>query len=329
MNNNLIDPFNRKIDYLRVSITDLCNFRCVYCRPPEGVPLLSHTDILRYEEILEIVGVAAELGIRKIRVTGGEPLVRRGVVDFIRNLTAINSIRDVGLTTNGALLAEMASDLKNAGLNRINISLDSLRREVFAAITGKDMLGKVMQGIKRALECGFDPVKINVVLLKGINEPDIPDFARITLDQPVDVRFIERMPFGGEPTPLGSPDSFSAFKALDMIRSEVGALVPVERGPMDGPATMFRLAGAKGRIGVIDPVTGHFCGTCNRLRLTAKGALRPCLLSSREIDLKSALRSGMGRQAIAEILRNAVLSKPVGRATQLSSLSDGMNSIGG
>ncbi len=329
MKNNLIDPFNREIDYLRVSITDLCNFRCVYCRPPEGVPLLSHTDILRYEEILEIVSVAADLGIRKIRVTGGEPLVRRGVVDFIRNLTAINSIRDVGLTTNGALLADMAANLRNAGLNRINISLDSLRREVFASITGKDMLGTVIDGIKKALECGFDPVKINVVLLKGVNEPDIPEFARITLDHPVDVRFIERMPFGGGHAPLNSPDSFSAFKALDMIRRGVGDLFPVERGPMDGPASMFRLAGAKGGIGVIDPVTGHFCGTCNRLRLTAKGALRPCLLSSREIDLKSALRSGLGRQSIAEIIRNAVYSKPVGRATQLSSLSDGMNSIGG
>ncbi len=329
MKNNLIDPFNRRIDYLRVSITDLCNFRCLYCRPPEGVPLISHQDILRYEEILQIVQVAAQLGIRKIRVTGGEPLVRRGVVNFIGNLTAIESIQDVGLTTNGAFLASMANDLKEAGLKRINISLDSLRRDVFASITGKDMLDTVMEGIKKALECGFDPVKINVVLLKGINEPDIAEFARITLSSPVDVRFIERMPFGGEHAPSNSPDSFSAFKALDMIRSEVGELFPEDRGAMDGPATMFSLAGAMGRIGVIDPVTGHFCGTCNRLRLTARGALRPCLLSSNEIDLKSVLRSGGDKSAIAEIIRGAVHSKPVGRALRLSALADGMNSIGG
>lgn len=329
MTSKLIDSFSRKIDYLRVSITDLCNFRCVYCRPPEGVPLISHQDILRYEEILQIVEVASELGICKIRVTGGEPLVRRGVVDFIRNLTAIDSIQDVGLTTNGALLTSMAPDLKKAGLRRINISLDSLRPEIFAAITGSDMLQKVVDGIKIALECGFDPVKINVVLLKGVNEPDIPEFARITLKHPVDIRFIERMPFGGEHAPLNRPDSFSAFKALDMIRREVGELFPEERGPMDGPATMFHLSGARGRIGVIDPVTGHFCGACNRLRLTARGALRPCLLSSNEIDLKSALRSGADRTLIAEIIRNAVHSKPVGRASKLSVLSDGMNSIGG
>lgn len=329
MKNCLIDPFKRKIDYLRVSITDLCNFRCVYCRPPEGVRLISHEDILRYEEILEIVGIAAEMGIRKIRVTGGEPLVRRGVVDFIRRLTAISQIQDVGLTTNGALLALMAEDLKKAGLKRINVSLDSLRPEVFAAITGKDMLETVINGIEKALECGFDPVKINVVLLQGVNEEDIPEFARITMRQPVDIRFIERMPFGGENAPVNPPNPFSAFKALEMIRNRVGNLIADEREAMDGPASMFHLAGAKGRIGIIDPVTGHFCGSCNRLRLTAKGALRPCLLSPKEIDLRTVLRSGKSASEIARIIRSAVDSKPVGRASLLSSLSDGMNSIGG
>lgn len=329
MKNHLIDPFNRNIDYLRVSITDLCNFRCVYCRPPEGVRLISHEDILRYEEILEIISVASEMGIRKIRVTGGEPLVRRGVVDFIRRLTSTTSIEDVGLTTNGSLLASMAADLKKAGLKRINISLDSLRREVFASITGSDSLDAVLKGIEKALEQGFDPVKINVVLLRGVNESDVPEFARITMDRPIDIRFIERMPFGGEHAPASSPDPFSALKALEMIRNEVGDLFREERGELDGPATMFHLAGAKGRIGVIDPVTGHFCGACNRLRLTAKGALRPCLLSSREIDIRSVLRSGSGRQAIARVIKSAVDSKPSGRALQLSSMSDGMNSIGG
>lgn len=329
MTNYLIDPFNRTIDYLRVSITDLCNFRCVYCRPPEGVQLIPHENILRYEEIMKIVDVAAEIGIRKIRVTGGEPLVRRGVVDFIRKLTSTDSIEDVGLTTNGALLGMMAPDLKGAGLKRINVSLDSLRRDVFKSITGSDMLDTVLESIDKALECGFDHVKINVVLLKDVNELDVPEFARITLNKPVDVRFIERMPFGREHAPANSPDPFSALKALEMIRIHVGELIPDDRSPLDGPASMFHLDGAQGRIGVIDPVTGHFCGDCNRLRLTAKGALRPCLLSSREIDLRSILRSGANRETIASVIRNAVNSKPVGRAQNLSTLSVGMNSIGG
>lgn len=329
MTNNLVDSYNRTIDYLRVSITDLCNFRCVYCRPPEGVKLISHEDILRYEEILQIINVAAEMGVRKIRVTGGEPTVRRGVVDFIKRLTSINSIEDVGLTTNGALLELMAQDLKRAGLKRINISLDSLRRETFASITGSDMLERVMKGIDKALSIGFHPVKLNVVLLRGINELDVPEFARMTIDERIDVRFIERMPFGGENTPESSPDPFSALKVLDIIRENVGDLIPENRGPLDGPASMFRLTRAKGRIGVIDPVTGHFCGDCNRLRLTAKGALRPCLLSSKEIDLRSILRSGADDGEIANIIRAAVNSKPIGRAARLCAMTDGMNSIGG
>ncbi len=252
-------PSWRVIDYLRVSITDLCNLRCVYCRPPEGVKLVSHRDILRYEEILTIIGLARDLGIRKIRVTGGEPLVRRGVLEFLASLAAMDGIEDIGLTTNGVRLASHAAGLKAAGLTRINVSLDSMRRETFAQITGADRLDRVLDGIHSALREGLSPVKINVVLLEGINEPDVPAFARLTIDNPVDVRFIERMPFGSEELPH-SPDPFSALKALEMIRKEVGELEQLQRGPLDGPATMFTLKGAKGRIGIIDPVTGHFCG---------------------------------------------------------------------
>jgi GTP 3',8-cyclase len=328
MSHCLVDPHGRVIDYLRVSITDLCNLRCVYCRPPEGVKLVAHQDILRYEEILTIIGLARDLGIRKIRITGGEPLVRRGVLEFLARLAEMEGIEDIGLTTNGVYLAKNAASLKAAGLTRINVSLDSMRRETFAQITGADCLDRVLEGIHSALREGLSPVKINVVLLAGINEPDVPAFARLTLDHPVDVRFIERMPFGADPVP-NAPDSFSALKALEMIRKEVGELAPLGRGPLDGPATMFMLKAAKGRIGIIDPVTGHFCGTCNRLRLTARGTLRPCLLSPREIDLKPALRRGASREELTEIIRQAVIAKPVGQPLSRTELKDGMNMIGG
>jgi cyclic pyranopterin phosphate synthase len=328
MSRVLVDPYGRVIDYLRVSITDLCNLRCVYCRPPEGVELISHDEILRYEEILTVVRVAAEMGVRKIRITGGEPLVRRGVLEFLSRLHEMDAIEDIGLTTNGILLPSMAQGLRSAGLTRLNISLDSLRREMFKSITGGDNLDEVLAGIESALRVGFHPVKINVVLLQGINEEDVPSFARLTLNKPVDVRFIERMPFGTESLPQ-SPDSFSAHKALEIIQKEFGELLPLERNSLDGPATMFKLAGAKGRVGIIDPITGHFCGTCNRLRLTARGTLRPCLLGNHEIDIKTPLREGASDQELAEIIRAAVLAKPIGNQSKLAAIDDGMNMIGG
>ncbi len=324
----LYDLHQRVIDYLRVSITDLCNLRCVYCRPAEGVQLITHDEILRYEEILTVISVARDLGIRKIRVTGGEPLVRRGALGFLSELTAMEGIEDVGLTTNGVFFARMAGNLRAAGLKRVNISLDSLRRDTFRSITRSDRLDEVLAGIHKALDLGFDPVKINVVLLQGINEPDVPGFARLTMEKPLDVRFIERMPFGADPVP-DSPDSFSSLKVLDLIREQVGELLPEKRGPLDGPATMFRIKGAKGRIGIIDPVTGHFCGTCNRLRLTARGALRPCLLSGQEIDVRGPLRNGASRDEIGRIIQAAVHAKPVGHSSRLCAMGEGMNLIGG
>lgn len=326
--NTLVDHHHRIIDYLRVSITDLCNLRCVYCRPPEGVKLVPHDEILRYEEILKVIRTARDLGIKKIRVTGGEPLVRRGAVGFIHELTSMDGIEDIGLTTNGILLASLAQDLKDAGLRRINISLDSLRRDTFKHITGSDHLADVVLGIEKALTVGFAPVKINVVLLSGINEPDIPGFARLTQEKPVDVRFIERMPFGSDSLP-NTPESFSAHRAMEIIARHVGELHETETGPLDGPATMFRLQGAPGRIGIIDPVTGHFCGTCNRMRLTAKGTLRPCLMGPLEIDIKSALRRGASPSELAQIVSGAVLAKPIGGLRGRTAMKDGMNAIGG
>jgi len=300
----------------------------VYCRPKEGVKLVSHHDILRYEEIMSIIEVARDLGVRKIRITGGEPLVRKDVLSFLSRLTAMEGIADVGLTTNGVLLAPMAASLKAAGLRRVNVSLDTLRPEVFKAITCGDHLKDVMAGIATALQLGFDQVKINVVLLKGLNEADVPEFARLTLEQPVDVRFIERMPFGGE-APPNAPDPFSAVQVLEMIRSKLGALQPEERTPLDGPARMFRLKGAIGRIGVIDPITGHFCGTCNRLRLTARGSLRPCLLGPTEIDIKTPLRQGATKEQLACIIRAAVFAKPGSHRIASQTIGESMNMIGG
>lgn len=327
MGMNLIDKYGRCIDYLRISITDLCNLRCIYCRPPEGVALVRHEDILRYEEIIRLVQIAVSLGVKKIRVTGGEPLVRRGVLRFIHQLTTLDGVVDVGLTTNGVLLKDMALDLKAAGLTRINVSLDSVRRSVFQTITGRDHLHDVVAGISTALEVGLHPVKINVVLLEDLNESDVADFARMTLQNPMDVRFIERMPFGHEK--LFNRSSFSARHVLATIEKEVGRLEPLQRDTLDGPATMFRLNGAQGRVGVIDPITGHFCGACNRMRLTAKGTLRPCLMSSQEIDVKSVLRSGAEDEELAEVFYRAVLSKPVGSLHTNMNLKDSMNMIGG
>ncbi len=328
MKPSLVDPHGRVIDYMRVSITDLCNLRCVYCIPPEGVKQISHDEILRYEEILKIIGVARELGVRKIRVTGGEPLVRRRVLDFIAGLTAMPGIDDVGLTTNGVLLSSLAADLRAAGLTRINVSLDSLRRDAYARITGSDRLSQVLAGIDAAVEVGLHPVKINVVLLEGINEEDVPAFARLSLERPLDVRFIERMPFGVDSLP-NSPDSFSAAKVVHMIQQEIGELEPVPRDASNGPASMYRLPGASGRIGIIDAVTGHFCGTCNRLRLTARGTLRPCLLGPIEIDIRSAIRNGAGEGELARIIQSAVNAKPVGNCLATGRVRGRMNLIGG
>jgi GTP 3',8-cyclase len=324
---NLVDAYGRVIDYLRVSITDLCNLRCLYCLPPEGVSLVPHEEILRYEEFIRILKIAVGMGIRKIRLTGGEPLVRRDVTDFVRRVSEIEGIEDLGLTTNGTLLAPMAGPLRRAGLTRINVSIDSLRRETFTRITGKDRLDDVLAGIRAAMNEGLAPVKLNVVLLGGINDADIPGFARLTFDDEIDVRFIERMPVGPEGLESGER-KFSAAEALEMIKVEVGALENEEGRPMEGPATMYRIRGARGRVGVIDPVTGHFCGGCNRLRLSARGAFRPCLMGKREVDIKWALRSGAPDEELASVIRTAVNAKPGGRSVE-GRLNAAMNLIGG
>ncbi len=304
----LRDSFSRKIDYLRISVTDRCNLRCRYCMPEEGVPSVGHGAVLSYEELFRVARVAVQLGVRKIRLTGGEPLVRKGLFDFISSLAQLPEQPELTLTTNGLLLAETAERLKKAGLSRINVSLDSLRPERFAEMTRRSGLEKVLEGLRAAEAAGLAPIKINMVPILGVNEDEIADFARLTYDHPWQVRFIEFMPVSSgldySPEQLYPAEQIQADlqKLADLSREEQAGIV--------GPARIYRLKGAQGTVGIIPAVSEHFCGECNRLRLTADGQLRPCLLSQQEIDLRSLLRDGVADEVLAELLEKSVAAKP-------------------
>lgn len=303
----LIDPCNRRLNYLRISITDRCNLRCAYCLPSEDIPRLAHEEVLRYEEILRIVRVGVHLGISKIRVTGGEPLVRKGVVGFLSELARIPEIKDLSLTTNGVLLKDHLEALTSAGISRINISLDTLNPERYRRITGVDAFHAVWEGIQDAHARGLRPIKLNVVALAGVNDDELVDLARLSLEFPFHVRFIEFMPIGRSRIENGSP------LLVPDIQERIGALgklVPVERTEMDGPAQRYRFEGAPGEIGFIPVISHQFCRRCNRLRLTASGQLRPCLLSDRQEDLKAPLRRGCSDAELAEVFFNATRHKP-------------------
>ena len=286
-----------------MSITDRCNLRCSYCTYWQEWEKLPPGEILSYEELLRIAAVAAEVGIRKIRVTGGEPLVRRGVVDFLKNLHQIPGIEEVCLTTNGVLLPDLAPALYEAGLRHLNISLDTLRRERYREITGKDNWREVMAGLKLALALGFQPLKINCVVLKGLNDDELMDLALLARDYPVQVRFIELMPTVSQQwwqrhfLPL--PEVLTRLKML-------GPLMPSIPEPTAGPARIFRVPGFQGELGFITPMSGHHCRTCNRLRLTADGKLRPCLLATHELDLKAPLRRGPGDDSLSDLFEKAL-----------------------
>lgn len=307
-----VDAFNRPISYIRISVTDRCNLRCVYCMPKEGVKLRPHEEILTFEELERVVRAAASIGITKVRLTGGEPLVRRGIVDLVRRLAAVPGIEDLAMTTNGILLARYAQALKEAGLDRVNVSLDSLRPERFRMITRFGKLEDVLEGIEAARKAGLTPVKINTVVIEGLNRDEVVDFARLTLEDEWHIRFIERMPIGGvSPSEDGSPGW--GFVPMREVRRDIErALGPLHPAKLsgNGPARYYRLEGAPGTIGFITPVSEHFCYQCNRLRLTADGRLRPCLLSDFEIDLRAYLRSGATVEEIAQVLKRGVLLKP-------------------
>lgn len=301
----LTDPYGRKINYLRLSVTDRCNMRCVYCMPAEGISMLSHGDILSYEELLLVAKTAVAAGIEKIRVTGGEPLVRKGIVPFLERLAAIPGLQQLVLTTNGLFLDGMAAELRQAGVQRLNISLDSLRPETFASVTRGADVRRVLAGIEAAERAGF-PIKINAVVMRGINDDELLDFAAMTLDRPLTVRFIEYMPA------IRNDDWQSRIVPGEEILDRIGRrfpMAPLERDGRDGPARTFRIEGAAGTIGVITPVSGHFCGECNRIRVTSAGMARSCLFSDAGCDLRPFLASG-DEAGLAAALRGIVASKP-------------------
>jgi cyclic pyranopterin phosphate synthase len=307
----MLDNYNRDINYLRVSITDRCNLRCIYCMPKEGLSLLGHDDILRYEELSRIIRIAVDTGIRKIRITGGEPLVRRGVVDFIASLKSIPDLKDISLTTNGVLLEKFAGKLYHAGVRRINISLDSLNPEKYERITRGGDLNAVLRGIDAVHRIGFSPIKINIVAIEGFNDDEIMHFAKLSIVKPFQIRFIELMTLGHTDIDRGG-----RYLSNDTIREKISdtyRLEPVdgERKRIDGPARIYRIAGGAGEIGFISPVSHHFCDSCNRLRLTSDGHLRACLLSDEEVDLKGALRGGCNDEHLMKLIIGAIAKKPV------------------
>lgn len=303
----LVDHCNRHLNYLRISITDRCNLRCVYCVPQDRIPRLDHDEILRYEEILRIVRIGIELGITKVRVTGGEPLVRKGVHKFLNDLGAMEGISDISLTTNGVNLEESLAKIKSAGINRINISLDTLNRKKFKDITGYDAFNQVWQAIEKADRMGFFPIKLNIVALNGFNDNELIDMAKLSFEYPFHIRFIEYMPIGKSNLDYGP---LLLAPEIKKRISELGNLIQVENSAHDGPARRYKFEGAIGEIGFIHALSHHFCDRCNRLRLTASGQLRPCLLSDRQEDLKGPMRKGCTDQELAEIFLRAVRHKP-------------------
>lgn len=303
----MYDCHNRQINYLRVSVTDRCNFRCVYCMPTQGVKMLSHEGILSYEEFLRIIKILSNRGVNKIRLTGGEPLVRKGIIEFIRNITALQTITDLSMTTNGSLLAPMAAQLKAAGLTRVNISLDTINPERFRQITRGGELARTLEGMEAAIAVGLTPVKLNVVLTNQITEQDIAYFLDLVHRTPISVRFIEYMPIGE--VQIGPGPSIDEVKAT-IDSSGRGELKPTLDIYGNGPAKYYTLPQAKGSFGFITPLSDHFCGVCNRIRLTADGKFKPCLLSNQEFDVKSALRNGASDDEIAELFYHVIKSKP-------------------
>jgi cyclic pyranopterin phosphate synthase len=293
----LKDQFGRSIEYLRISVTDRCNFRCVYCMPAEGLQWLPKQEILSYEEIAEVVRQLSPLGLRRLRITGGEPTIRPDLLRLIEMLRAVEGIEDIALSTNGAKLPAMARDLSAAGLDRVNISADSLRQERIVAIARRDLKFDPVRAFEAALEAGLDPVKVNVVVMRGVNDDEVEDFARLTQRLPIHVRFIELMPVG-EMAHLTDAHIVPSEEVLRRVAT-IAALEPAS-GPAkgNGPARYYRLEGAAGTVGVITPMTHTYCGDCNRVRLTADGRLRTCLYGDHEVNLREPLRAGLGLESL-------------------------------
>ena len=303
----LRDQHGRSIEYLRISVTDRCNFRCVYCMPERGLDWLPKAEILSYEEIVALVAQLAPLGLRRLRITGGEPTIRPGLTTLIRQLKGIEGIEDIALSTNGVKLPQMGAELRAAGLDRVNLSVDSLRPDRIAAIARRDLGFDPVVAIEAALAAGLDPVKVNMVVMRGVNDDEVIDVARLTIDRAVHVRFIELMPVG-EMAHLTDEHIVPSAEVLARVAT-LGALTGAE-GPArgNGPAVYHRIAGAAGTVGVITPMTHTYCGSCNRVRLTADGRLRTCLYGDHEVNLRDPLRRG---EPLAPLFRQALAEKPL------------------
>lgn len=321
----LADQFRRPITYLRISVTDRCNLRCIYCMPEEGLPWIPKPEILTYEEITKIVRAAASIGVRSIRLTGGEPLVRQDLPRLVAMLAAISGIDDIALSTNGILLERQISALVAAGLNRVNISLDTLREERFFAIARRRGLEAVLGGIEAAIEAGLEPVKINCVVMRGRNDDEILDMAELTRDRAIFVRFIELMPVEDN-LDLQRDAYVSADEMLTRI-NEVDELVPSPGPPGNGPARYFAFRGARGAVGVISPLSHDYCERCNRVRLTADGRLRLCLFGDQHIDLRNPVRAGASQDELVEIFRGSMLIKPERHHLRLGEQSSRMRAF--
>ena len=301
------DLYGRVVTYLRVSVTDRCNLRCRYCMPLDGVRFKDLDDVLSWAELERVVRVAASLGVRRIRITGGEPTTRPGLADFVRAVVHTDGIEDVSMTTNGMLFADLAADLRDAGLNRVNISLDSLQPERFRALTHYGDWDAVWRSVQAALALGLHPVKLNCVALRGVNEDELADFAALTLDQPLHVRFIELMPLG-----TSHPWARDKLLPLARMRERIAERFELEAASVEGggPARYFRVPGAAGSIGFITAMTENFCHNCNRVRLTADGELQPCLGSLLALDLRGPLRAGVSDEALRRLVAKGIRSKP-------------------
>lgn len=304
---DLTDSYGRVISYMRISVTDRCNMRCTYCMPADGVDFVEHDEILTYEEILRVVRLSSQLGVKKFRITGGEPLVRRGIVNLMKDINSNDGV-ETTFTTNALLLEDMAEDLKAAGVKRLNISLDSLKPERFKKITGSDRLNKVMAGIDKAYAIGFNPIKINAVVMIGINDDEIFDFIELMKDRPYNVRFIEFMPM--KENKWGRKKYLSSEEIESMVRERYSLKSASDE--ISSPSRNYLIEGYAGTLGFISPVSRHFCDSCNRIRLTSDGHIKSCLLKDGEVDMKTAMRRGAGDDIVRSLIKKAVMLKPMG-----------------